>query len=145
MSSPVNILEKISNWITSHLRETIIIILALFLTCAVINNEIMRGKYERSITDITDTISVYKTRNGELRKSAESYVVSLAELKRLNADLYDEVMNLKAKPLVVTKTEYVTEIDTLYIKADSVKVVGGAAEFRWSHSDRWTSISGVSV
>ena len=88
---------------------------------------------------------MYRTRNGELRKSAESYVVSLAELKRLNSDLYDEVRNLKAKPLVVTKTEYVTEIDTLYIKADSVRVGhGGAAEFGWSHSDRWTSVSGVS-
>ncbi len=135
MLSFFNILGKIYGWIKSHPKETVIVVLFLFLACSVINNETMRRRYERSITNISDTISVYRTRNGELRKSVESYVVSLTELKKLNADLYDEVRNLNAKPLVVTKTEYVTEIDTLYIKSDSVRVVDGTAEFRWSHSD----------
>ena len=144
MLSIVNILCKIFGWIKSRPKETAIIALSVLLTCSIISNETARRRYGRSITDISDTVSVYRTRNGELRKSAESYVVSLAELKRLNSDLYDEVRNLRAKPLVVTKTEYVTEIDTLYIKSDSVRVEGGAAEFGWSHSDRWTSVSGVS-
>lgn len=145
MLSLINTLCKISGWIKSRPKETAIITLSVLLACSLVCNETARRRYERSITDISDTVSVYRTRNGELRKSAESYVVSLAELKRLNSDLYDEVRNLRAKPLVVTKTEYVTEIDTLYIKADSVTVGhGGAAEFGWSHSDRWTSVSGVS-
>lgn len=145
MPSFINILRKIYSWISSHKKETVIIILSAFLTYVVIDNRAMRYRYEKSITDISDTLSVYKTKNGDLRKSAESYVVSLADLKKRNTDLYEEVKNLKAKPLVVTKTEYVTEVDTLYLKSDSVKIVGGAAEFHWSHSDSWTSISGVSA
>ena len=48
------------------------------------------------------------------------YIQTVDQLKKENADLYEEIENLKDHPIIVTKTEIEFKTDTIYMKSDSI-------------------------
>ncbi len=76
---------------------------------------------------LTDSISTYENKIGELYKEKQSYIMDIDNLKKTNEDLYNEVKKLKDNPIVVTKVETVTKIDSIFIenkgKVDSLSNV----------------------
>lgn len=71
--------------------------------------------------EYTENVSEYENKIGELYKKNATYVTSIKNLKKENEELYNEVMNLRDNPIIVTKYETITEYTEIYIH-DTVSI-----------------------
>ncbi len=133
-------------------RYAVIVVLILCL-CAVIMyfREVVKEnlRLERNqVALLSDSLSHYKTRTGELVSSVEQLEMTIGELKRHRSELVGQLKSMKirlrdVKSLSTTAIENRVEVfvpirDTVYV--DTGKVVK-AQSFHWS--DTWTSIQGI--
>ena len=49
------------------------------------------------------------------------YILENEQLRQYNEELYNEYKSLKDNPVIITKTEIITQIDTVYATTDSLK------------------------
>ena len=142
----LNIFKKIfSDWKNICL---IVFVLAAVILYFLYNNAKKRVSFlENEKTELIDTLEEYKNKAGELYIAKQTYITTIKDLKKLNEDLSAEVKKLKDNPIVVTKVEYQTKVETIYIK-DSLEVVPDTLDYYKSHfnySDRWANISGFTT
>ena len=71
---------------------------------------------------LTDSLYEYKNKVGELYVEKNTYIATIDDLSRINQDLYNECKKLKDNPIVVTKIETVTKIDSIYITSEPIIV-----------------------
>jgi hypothetical protein len=133
-------------------RYAVIVVLILCL-CAVVMyfREVVKEnlRLERNqVALLSDSLSHYRTKTGELVSSVEQLEMTIGELKRHRSELVGQLKSMKirlrdVKSLSTTAIENRVEVfvpirDTVYV--DTGKVVM-AQSFHWS--DAWTSIQGV--
>ncbi len=133
-------------------RYAVIVVLILCL-CAVIIyfREVVKEKIrlERNqVALLSDSLSHYRTKTGELVSSVEQLEMTIGELKRHRSVLVGQLKSMKIRlrdvqSLSTTALENRVEVfvpirDTIYV--DTGMVVK-AQSFHWS--DAWTSIQGV--
>lgn len=125
-------------------------IFLLLLAIALIVLGILYRRSEKKIEfmnaqniELQDTLIEYKNKAGELYTAKETYITTIKDLKQLNSDLSAEVKKLKDNPIVVTKVEYETKVETIYIK-DSLEFSDDLKTYKsiFDYQDKWTSIDG---
>ena len=104
---PVLTIRGIYTFITSKTFLVIIllvIILMLGRSCARTRDaQRIIDINEQNIAALTDEIKVEKRKNGRLEASIAGYVLSEKDLKKLNENLYNEVVEQKGKVLTLSK------------------------------------------
>ncbi|MPL90262.1 hypothetical protein SDC9_36309 [bioreactor metagenome] len=133
-------------------RYAVIVVLILCL-CAVVMyfREVVKEnlRLERNqVALLSDSLSHYRTKTGELVSSVEQLEMTIGELRRHRSELVGQLKSMKIRlrdvqSLTTTILENRVEVfvpirDTIYL--DTGKVVK-AQSFHWS--DTWTSIQGV--
>ena len=100
----------------------IAIITALLFTLSISVRSCQENKqlYNNNITALVDSISHYKTKNGELVASKTLLEGDMSLLKKVNSDLMDELNSMKVK-----NPEQVVKIVTKYVQipSDTVWVI----------------------
>lgn len=135
------------------MRRYAVIVMLILCLCAVIMyfREVVKEnlRLERNqVALLSDSLSHYRTKTGELVSSVEQLEMTIGELKRHRSELVSQLKSMKIRlrdvqSLSTTAIENRVEVfvpirDTIYI--DTGKVVK-AQSFHWS--DAWTSIQGV--
>ena len=135
------------------MRKYAVIVVLILCLCAVIMyfREVVKEnlRLERNqVALLSDSLSHYKTKTGELVSSVEQLEMTIGELRRHRSELVSQLKSMKIRlrdvqSLSTTALENRVEVfvpirDTIYI--DTGKVVK-AQSFHWS--DAWTSIQGV--
>lgn len=97
---------------------------------------------------LSDSLSHYRTKTGELVSSVEQLEMTINELKKHRSQLVSQLKNMKIRlrdvqSLSTTSLENKVEVfvpirDTIYIDTGKVE---NAQTFNWS--DAWTSVQGV--
>lgn len=113
---PVLTIRGIYTFITSKTFLVIIllvIILMLGRSCARTRDaQRIIDINEQNIAALTDEIKVEKRKNGRLEASIAGYVLSEKDLKKLNENLYNEVVEQKGKVLTLSKIVFQLKQDT---------------------------------
>lgn len=135
------------------MRRYAVIVVLIICLCAVVMyfREVVKEnlRLERNqVALLSDSLSHYKTKTGELVSSVEQLEMTIGELKRHRSELVSQLKSMKIRlrdvqSLSTTALENRVEVfvpirDTIYV--DTGKVVK-AQSFHWS--DAWTSIQGV--
>lgn len=89
---------------------------------------------------LTDSLYEYKNKVGELYAEKTTYISSIDELKRINQDLYDECKKLKDNPIIVTKIETITKIDSVYIKSEPI-IVNDKITNNYNYNDNYLNMN----
>ncbi len=133
-------------------RYAVIVVLILCL-CAVVMyfKEVVKEnlRLERNqVALLSDSLSHYRTKTGELVSSVEQLEMTIGELRRHRSELVSQLKSMRIRlrdvqSLSTTAIENRVEVfvpirDTVYV--DTGKVVK-AQSFHWS--DTWTSIQGI--
>lgn len=137
-------------WIFSNLEKSIIILLIIVLAIVGLRycstqKELAKTKAE--LVESADTLTTYKNKIGELYLQRETYITDAKTLKYLNDSLYKEYKSLKDHPTIITKTETVLKIDSVYIADTPVEqdTVKNTYTANFDYNDKWFSINGKSV
>ncbi|NCB02449.1 MAG: hypothetical protein EOM67_09825 [Spirochaetia bacterium] len=135
------------------MRKYAVIVVLILCLCAVIMyfREVVKEnlRLERNqVALLSDSLSHYRTKTGELVSSVEQLEMTIGELRRHRSELVSQLKSMRIRlrdvqSLSTTAIENRVEVfvpirDTIYI--DTEKVVK-AQSFHWS--DAWTSIQGV--
>lgn len=107
--------------IISNYKNVLIIILLIISSVLYFKNVNIENKLETNQVILTDSLYEYKNKVNELYKEKEAYITNKKDLERINKELYDEIKKLKDNPIVVTKIETVTKIDSIFIESKTEK------------------------
>lgn len=107
--------------IISNYKNVLIIILLIVSSILYFKNVNIENKLETNQVILTDSLYEYKNKVNELYKEKEAYITNKKDLERINKELYDEIKKLKDNPIVVTKIETVTKIDSIFIESKTEK------------------------
>lgn len=103
-------------------------------------------KSENEVVVITDSLSNYKSKSGELYKQQQSYIADNNQLRHINEDLYKEVKNLKDNPIVVTKIIYKITTDTIYTNSGETILKDSLYFSNWKYSNEpYFNINGTNT
>ena len=128
-----------------------VIILLLFgaLTTSMQQCHDNENQYEANLRALTDTISYYKAKDGDIVAVKSAFVARAEELKMLNKELYDKIKSLNVKPGTITNTVYMqgeTQFlpqDTAYvIKHDTINYVKGVTR-DFAFNNEWRDLEGL--
>lgn len=87
----------------------------------------------QNLRALNDTISTYKTKNGEVVYDKSILIADKKQLKELNKDLYDEINNLNNNPKVIIKEKIVIDHDTIKVPTEVIKYSNDYYGFKWNH------------
>lgn len=107
--------------IISNYKNVLIIILLIISSVLYFKNVNIENKLETNQVILTDSLYEYKNKVNELYKEKEAYITNKKDLERINKELYDEIKKLKDNPIVITKIETVTKIDSIFIESKTEK------------------------
>lgn len=102
------------------LKDWLIIILTFLTIYFMFSARHERNEHKYATVVYEDTISTYKNKLKEEYASKTMYIQTIDQLKENNKELYDEIKNLKDKPVVITKTEMVVKFDTIRMDNNGV-------------------------
>lgn len=120
----------------------IIVLLSICLSMSTTRCNTTKNKYDNNIEALVDSINYYKSRDGMLVASRLAFETDIDNLKKLNADLYNQIdrMKLKAKnvdKLVQMQTLVEQAIkDTTYIITHDTITTGFDKRFDFSNEHR---------
>lgn len=135
------------------MRRYAVIVMLILCLCAVVMyfREVVKENLrleKNQVALLSDSLSHYRTKTGELVSSVEQLEMTVGELKRHRSELVGQLKSMKIRlrdvqSLSTTALENRVEVfvpirDTIYV--DTGMVVK-AQSFHWS--DAWTSIQGV--
>jgi hypothetical protein len=81
---------------------------------------------------LTDSVTTYKDKSGDLTFQKSTLIASEKELKDLNRELYDEVKDLKDNPKIVIKTLVKIIHDTVEVETNTVLYADGSIGLNWN-------------
>ena len=123
-----NILQSIFDFIINFFKKfsfkdwlLFISIIGMIILYMLYNHAQDQLLYNRN--SYADTLTVYKNKLGEAYTAKNTYVQTIKDLKKTNAELYEEVKNLKDNPIVIVKTKTEFKKDTVYTQKDSINPV----------------------
>lgn len=144
IKSILNLLNKIT--LKDIIYFIIIIGLVLMLSNSVKQSNINEKIYENNIIALNDTVSLYKTKTGELVATKTAFECDIKELKKINETLYTEIKELKSKNDIISGIHLNGEItnpnnDTVYIvKYDTIQ---NGFNHNFNFNNKWRDLEGT--
>ena len=138
------ILKKIN--VRDLIFIAVIIVLCMFMIRSCRSQQQANEIYNTNVKALTDTISFYQTKNGELVAQKTAFICEVDELKQLNIDLYNEISDLNTK---VNKLQAAANVkgEIVYVPGDTVYLVksdtisnGFIKDFDFSN--QWRTLNG---
>lgn len=123
----------------------IIITLSYFLYSVSVNSVKEEQQYSNNITALNDTISLYKTKNGDLIASKTIFECNIKDLEHLNDSLHEEIKKLKSKNEILSGVYLNGTIenpknDTIYVvKHDTIH---NGFNYPFSFNNNWRDLEG---
>lgn len=129
ISNVLGIIKTLINKLTAKDLLYFIIIGALgwLLWTSHCNKEALKERYENNIEAFTDSVSYYKSKNGDLVAMKTAFETNIKELESLNESLHTEIKDLKTKNDVLSgmhfngsiensskDTVFIVDTDTIY-------------------------------
>lgn len=105
----------------SNSKNILIIILLISIIILMFKNNALEKEYMNNQVILVDSIRNYENKIGELYKQKDLYITSSKELEKINRDLYNEIKYLKDNPIIITKTETVIKVDSIFIESENIK------------------------
>ena len=134
------------NW-----KDVLLIILVILATSFVMSTSCTKQKLdiaENNISALTDTISTYKLKNGELLYEKQGYIAEKEQLSTFIGVQESEIKELEKKLgsaiSTITKLKQEVKVDTLKL-IDSVYLYEDETRNDFSFSDNWLSLSGTTI
>jgi len=105
-----------------------------------------RAIYENNIKALTDTITYFRTENGNLVASKTAFVAEVNDLKELNKGLYEQLGKLGVKPKTITQMVY-SEGEIKYLPQDTAWIIkhdtiSKGVDKTFAFNDRWRDLEG---
>lgn len=114
----------------------IIFSLFLFFCLKTIN---LNAELNQSYKILDDSIYYYTNKLDEMYLMKETYITDIENLKEINDELYAEAEKLKNNPIIITKIETETIIDSIEI--ESVKYIKNDSIFNdYYYDNEWLSM-----
>lgn len=136
--------KKALAWSFQSIERFIAVALGIVLLVTWFNYKKVTRDYEKELASKKGEIEEYENKIGELYAENSASIGSIRDLKRENADLYEEIKHLKDNPIVITKTkiEYIqtdveTKTDTVFVEKD------GTITAEFSYHDEWLGLDGT--
>jgi hypothetical protein len=135
-----------NNW-----KDLLLIILVILATSFIMSTSCTKQKLdiaENNISALTDTISTYKLKNGELLYEKQGYIAEKEQLSTFIGVQESEIKELEKKLgsaiSTIAKLKQEVKVDTLKL-TDSVYVYDDEIRNDFSFSDNWLSLSGTTI
>lgn len=134
------------NW-----KDVLLIILVILATSFIMSTSCTKQKLdiaENNISALTDTISIYKLKTGELLYEKQGYIAEKEQLSTFIGVQESEIKELEKKlgsaVSTIAKLKQEVKVDTLKL-IDSVYIYDGEVRNNFSFSDNWLSLSGTTI
>lgn len=139
------ILNTIVDFLKPYKKDLIYVLIIaclLFGLCISVKScQQNKNAYKNNITALTDSVSYYKAKNGEIVASKTLLEGDISLLKKANSELVEELNSMKIK-----KPEQVVKIVTEYIQSpsDTVWVVDSISNVtkQFDFTNNWRSLAG---
>ena len=137
------LLEKITA--KDILYFLIIGLLGWLLWTSYCNKEELKERYENNIEAFTDSVSYYKSKNGDLVAMKTAFETNIKELENLNESLYTEVKDLKTKNDVLSGMHFNGSIenspkDTVFIV--NTDTIYNGFKHNFNFNNEWRNLEG---
>lgn len=131
----------VKDWIIIALG---IIILLFGIGCGIYYHKYQKAEGQMIIWN--DSAYIYKNKYDEEYAAKNTYILKAEQLQAYNDELYKEYKSLKDNPIVITKTEVVTNIDSVNTNTHNVTSNDTLLAWCWDASDKdYYKISGEST
>lgn len=138
-------------FLKKYWKDLLLIILVILATSFIMSTSCTKQKLdiaENNISALTDTISTYKLKNGELLYEKQGYIAEKEQLSTFIRVQESEIKELEKKLgsaiSTITKLKQEVKVDTLKL-IDSVYLYEGETRNDFSFSDNWLSLSGTTI
>lgn len=135
-----------NNW-----KVVLLIILVILTTSFIMSTSCTKQKLdiaENNISALTDTLSTYKLKNGELLYEKQGYIAEKEQLSTFIGLQESEIKELEKKlssaVSTIVKLKQEVKVDTLKL-IDSVYIYDDEIRNDFSFSDNWLSLSGTTI
>lgn len=135
-----------NNW-----KDMLLIILVILTTSFIMSTSCTKQKLdiaENNISALTDTLSIYKLKNGELLYEKQGYIAEKEQLSTFIGIQENEIKELEKKlsnaVSTIAKLKQEVKVDTLKL-IDSVYIYDDEIKNNFSFSDNWLSLSGTTI
>lgn len=132
-------------------RDWLLIIVSILLLCFFLRARQLSSQLREANQKYTSDITAYINKVSDEYKSRQIAVLSLSEAKKQNAELMDEIKNLKDHPVVITKIKTDFRVDTVMLETThevvpSHDTIPEIHFFNWRflHPENYYSINGHS-
>lgn len=137
------ILEKITA--KDILYFLIIGLLGWLLWTSHCNKEALKERYENNIEAFTDSVSYYKSKNGDLTAMKTSFETNIKELENLNESLYTEIKDLKTQNDILSGIHFNGSIensskDTVFIV--NTDTIYNGFKHNFNFNNKWRDLEG---
>jgi hypothetical protein len=142
-------MQRILNFIKNLSLKDIFYLLVIFGLVFILFNTYKDNKNKEminknNITALTDSISYYKSKNGELIATKTLFETNIKELENLNENLYTEIKDLKAKNKILLGVHMNGTIenptnDTVYI----VETIKSPFKYDFNFNNKWRDLEGM--
>jgi len=130
-------------------KNILLIIAAVLLIVLAVTSGILYKQYKTAESNVVmwnDSTYYYKNKYNEEYLAKNTYILKAEQLKEYNDSLYKEYTALKDHPIVITKTNVITRIDTIRATIDSLWSDSLNTTWLWSAQDScWYDISGSNM
>ena len=135
-------LALVKKYAVNIILTIIVIILLVFIASQCNNIRKTRIINENNITALTDSISYYKDKNGQLVAEKTLLAGDMNTLKLANEDLYKQIEDMKLhnpQQVVYVETEIINEVhDTTWIIENNDSIINKYFDF----SNQWRTLNG---
>lgn len=139
------------NFLKKYWKDILLVILFILAISFIMSTTCTKKELdiaENNISALTDTISVYKLKNGELLYEKQGYIAEKEQLNTFIGVQKSEIKELEKKLgsaiSTIAKLKQEVKVDTLKL-IDSVYVYNDEIRNDFSFSDNWLSISGTTI
>lgn len=129
-------IKLFSDW-----KNVVIMILILITSIFSIKSCSLNNQLNDSYIILSDSVSYYTNKINDLYLEKNSYILDINNLKQINDDLYKEVKRLKDNPIVITKVETETIIDSIEIISKEYVYVNNESINYYDYSDNYLKMN----
>lgn len=136
------------NWLKSDFKNILIFV---FVVLAIIFFFLYRNysrKYSETVNEnisLRSSMTEYRNKYNESYAMTQAYITDIKNLKLLNKQLYDEAKSIKDNPVVITKVEYITRVDSIVIRSEVEQKDSTVFVNPIRYRDEWCSIDGTNT
>lgn len=132
----------------SKYNKYIIFALLVIIILLTFGTAFFYNKYQNAAGQVViwnDSAYVYKNKYNEEYAAKNTYILKAEQLESYNEELYKEYKALKDNPIVITKTEIITRVDTVKTTISDVEIQNDSISWNWNANDsNFYVINGVS-